>query len=52
MKDMVFLNSVVLLLQVNFVSGFRLELMYISLVENIRLSLTHVHGFQLLVQLP
>ena len=52
MKGMVFLNSVVLLLQVNFVSGFRLELMYISLMENIRLSLTHVHGFQLLVQLP
>ena len=52
MKGMVFLNSVVLLLQVNSVSGFRLELMYISLMENIRLNLTHVHGFQLLVQLP
>ena len=27
------LNSVLLLLLVNFVSGFRLELMYISLIE-------------------
>ena len=35
----------------NFVSGFRLELMYISLMENIRSSLTHLHGFQLLVLL-
>ena len=33
-------------------SGFRLELMYISLIENIRSSLTHLHGFQLLVLLP
>ena len=39
------LNSVLLLLLVNFVSGFRLELMYISLIENIRSSLTHLHGF-------
>ena len=30
----------------------RLELMYISLIENIRSSLTHLHGFQLLVMLP
>ena len=36
----------------DFVSGFRLELMYISLIENIRSSLTHLHGFQLLVLLP
>ena len=28
-----------------------LELMYISLIENIRSSLTHLHGFQLLVLL-
>ena len=35
------LNSVLLLLLVNFVSGFRLELMYISLIVSIRLSLTH-----------
>ena len=41
-----------LLLLVNFVSGFRLELMYISLIASIRLSLTHLHGFELLVLLP
>ena len=46
------LNSVLLLLLVNFVSGFRLELMCISLIENIRSSLIHLHGFQLLVLLP
>ena len=32
------LNSVLLLLLVSFVSGFRLELIYISLIENIRSS--------------
>ena len=48
----IFLNSVLLLLLVNFVSGFRLELMCISLIEIIRSSLTHLHGFQLLVLLP
>ena len=36
----------------DFVSGFRLELMYISLIESIRSSLTHLHGFQLFVLLP
>ena len=46
------LSSVFLLLLVNFGSGFRLELMYIFLIENIRSSLTHLHGFQLLVLLP
>ena len=46
------LNSVLLLLLVNFVSGFRLKLMYISLIVNIRSSLTHLHDFQLLVLLP
>ena len=46
------LNSVLLLLLVNFVSGFRFELMYISLIKNIRSSLTHLHGLQLLVLLP
>ena len=46
------LNSVLLLLLVNFVSGFRLGLMYISLIENIKSSLIHLHGFQLLVLLP
>ena len=35
-----------LLLLLNFVSGCKLELMYISLSINIRLSLTHLHGFQ------
>ena len=48
----IFLNSVFLLLLVNFVIDFRLELMYISLIESIRSSLTHLHGFQLLVLLP
>ena len=43
------LSLVFLLLLVNFVSGFRLELMHISLIENIRSILTHLHGFQLLV---
>ena len=37
---------------VNFVSGFRLELMYISLIVSIRSNLTHLHGFQQLVLLP
>ena len=46
------LNLVLLLLLVNFVSGFRLELMYIYHIENIRSSLIHLHGFQLLVLLP
>ena len=46
------LNSVFLLLLVNFVSWFRLELMYISLIENIRSILIHLRGFQLLVLLP
>ena len=41
-----------LLLLVNFVSGFRLELMYISLIVSIRSNLTHLHGFQQLVLLP
>ena len=43
---------VLLLLLVNFVSGFRLELMYISLIENIRSSLIRLYSFQLLVLLP
>ena len=46
------LNLVLLLLLVNFVSGFRLELMYISLIVSIRSNLTHLHGFQQLVLLP
>ena len=36
----------------DFVSGFRLDVMHISLIENTRLSLTHFHGFQLLVLQP
>ena len=46
------LNSVLLLLLVNFVSGFRLELMYISLIVSIRSNLSHLHGFQQLKLLP
>ena len=47
----IYLNSVLLLLLVNFMSGFRLELMDKSLIVSIRSSLTHLHGFQLLVLL-
>ena len=46
------LNLLLLLLLVNFVNGFRLELMYIYHIENIRSSLIHLHGFQLPVLLP
>ena len=45
-------KSVLLPLLVYFVSGLRLELMYISLAVYIRSSLTHCHGFQLLALLP
>ena len=45
------LNSVLLLLM-TFVSGFRLELMYISHIISIKSNFTHLHGFQLLVLLP
>ena len=45
------LNSVLLLLLVNLVSRFSLELMYISLIASIKSSLTHLHGFHLLVLL-
>ena len=41
----------VLQLLVNFVNEFRLELMYIYFIESIRLILTHIHDFQLLVLL-
>ena len=50
--SLISLSSVLLLLVVNFVSGFRLKLMYISLIENTRSSFIHLHGFQLLVLLP
>ena len=45
------LNSMLLLLLVNFVSGFRQELMFISLTITIRSDLTYPHGFQLFVLL-
>ena len=48
-EDIFKLGASVLL--VNFVSGFRLELMYISVIENIRSSLIYLHGFQLVVRL-
>ena len=51
LRDQLSLNSVLLMLLVNFVSSFRLELMYISLIARIRSSLTHLHGFELLVLL-
>ena len=41
-----------LLLLVNFVSGFRLELIYISLIVSIRSNLTHLHDVQQLLLLP
>ena len=41
-----------LLLLVNFVRGFRLELMYIYLIETTTSGLTHLHDLQLLVLLP
>ena len=46
------LKSVLLLLLVSFMSGFRLELMYISLIVSIRSSLTHLRGFQWLMMWP
>ena len=46
------LSPVLLLLPVNFVSGFSLELMYKSLIESISSSLTHLHGFELFMLLP
>ena len=48
---MIYLNSELPLLLVNFVIGFRLELMNISLIISSRSSLTHLHGFQLLALL-
>ena len=43
------LNIVLLLLLVNFVSGFRLELMYISLIISMRSNLIDPDSFQQLV---
>ena len=45
------LNSVLLLLLEDFLSGFRLELMNISLIVSIKSSLTHLHGSEQLVGL-
>ena len=45
-------RDVLLLLLVNFVSEFRLELMFISLIVSLRSNLTHLHCFLLLVLLP
>ena len=47
MPDVISLNFV-LLFPVNFASEFRLKLMYIFLIVNIRSSLTHLDLFQLL----
>ena len=49
--ETVSLNSVLLLLLVNFVSGYRLELIQKSLIVDIRSNLTHLHGFLQLVLL-
>ena len=46
------LKLVLLLLVVNFMSGLMLELMYVSLIVKIRLSLTHLYGFLLFSPLP
>ena len=48
------LNLVLLLLLVSFVNfaSAGSELMYISIIKNIRSSLTNIHGFQLLELLP
>ena len=48
---MISLISVLLLLLVDCVSRFRLELMHISLIASIMSNLTHFHGFQQLVLL-
>ena len=40
------------LLLVNVLSGFSLELMYISLIASVRSNLTRLHGFQQLELLP
>ena len=47
----IYLKLVLLLLLVNSLSGFILQLMYISLIVNVRSTLTNFHGLQLLVVL-
>ena len=51
-EDIFKLSASLLLLPVTFVSGFRLELMYISFIVNIRSNRTHLLDFYLLVLLP
>ena len=46
------LSWMLLLMLINFVTGLLLELMYTSLTINIRSSLIHLHGFQVLLVLP
>ena len=46
------IKLVLLLLLVHFLSGFRLVLIYISFIINVRSSLMHLHGFQLPLLLP
>ena len=46
------LNSVLQLLLVIFVDGLRLELVFISLIVNIRSNLAHLYDFQQLMLLP
>ena len=45
-------NIDVMIHRIPYVTGFSLELMYISLILNIRASLIDLYGFQLLVLLP
>ena len=45
-----YLSLMILLLLLNFKRGARLKLVYISLIANIRSSLIHIHGFQLVQQ--
>ena len=47
----IYLKLVLLLLLVNSLSGFILQLMYISLIVNVRSTLTNFHGLQLVVVL-
>ena len=50
-REHISLNSVLLLLLVNFLSGFRLELMYTSVIISIRSNLTHLHGFHEFIEI-
>ena len=48
----IYLKSVLLLLLLNFVSAFKLELICLSLIVRIRSNPIHLHGFLLLMLLP